>query len=196
MAVLPSSSSGKVVKVGSADGQQQHQPCEFTTIGMNDILLTEGTSSYLVDEHGKIASSSPPLLSSWKASPRAVDFVPSRHVVALQPNGIEIQVYPNTSDVRLSQYIPLDDAAMDTISCIGVVVPGKAVAAVVAVATPTQVYCFSATPMKQQCEQLLKLGAFEEALMACKEIKGAQVCLFLGRGVFTELSLSPPLLCV
>ena len=117
-----------------------------------------------VDVNGKVLSTES---ASWSDNPSAM-VVSGRHVVALVAGGIEVQLRAPRTPVKLSQRIEMKDC---TVLCArrpqGGVFLGSS--------TTGQIVCLLPVSEIRQAEQLLKAGAFEDALEVSRKIPDSQV---------------------
>lgn len=131
------------------------------------MVFTVSNTSYFADETGKVLSREP---VTWRDSPSAVA-VSGSHLLALVPKGLEVQLFHPKSDLKLSQFIPMEEA-----SILNARVPeGGVYAASLATGKIQCVLPLSAT---KQAEQLLRCEAFEDCLTTCRQIPEGQVSTF------------------
>ncbi|KAL4522617.1 hypothetical protein Ndes2526A_g01018 [Nannochloris sp. 'desiccata'] len=155
-AALP---SGNVVELGSA----QEGPYGFAACG-KEVLVCLGKDISIVDQNGKVLATKS---ASWSNNP-SIMVVSGLHLVALVPGGIEVQLLAPRTALKLSQEIKMKDF---TVLCAmhrpeGGVFLGSA--------TTGQIVCLLPLPKIKQAEQLLKAGAFEDALEVSRQIPDSQ----------------------
>jgi hypothetical protein len=155
-AALP---SGSVVKLGSA----QEGPHGFAASG-KEVLVFQSKDICIIDANGKFLATKS---ASWSDKPSTV-VASGRHLVALVPGGIEVQLLASRTSLKLSQKVEIDN-------CSVLCARRPAGGVFLGSATTGQIVCLLPLSETKQAEQLLKAGAFEDALEVSRHISDSQV---------------------
>ncbi len=118
----------------------------------------------VVDTNGKILATK---TSCWSSNPSRM-VASRRHLVALVPGGVEVQLLAPRSSLKLCQTIEMKDCA---VLCARRPEGGVFLAS----ATTGQIVCLLPLPEIKQAEQLLKAGAYEDALEISRQMTDSQV---------------------
>jgi hypothetical protein len=129
------------------------------------VLVSLGKDISIVDMNGKVLATKS---ASWINNPSSV-VVSGRHVVALVPGGVEVQLAVPRTDLKLSQKIEM------TQDCSMLCARRPEGGAFLGSATTGQIVCLLPLSETKQAEQLLKAGAFEDALEVSRHVQDSQV---------------------
>lgn len=145
-----------------------------------------GKDISIVDQNGKVLATKS---ASWSNNP-SIMVVSGLHLVALVPGGIEVQLLAPRTALKLSQEIKMKDF---TVLCAmhrpeGGVFLGSA--------TTGQIVCLLPLPKIKQAEQLLKAGAFEDALEVSRQIPDSQVTKIALLNSFPGISFKKKVLVI
>lgn len=129
----------------------------FTALPGRRVLFTLGKQSSILDENAKPVPQEPKLI--WAAAPAAVG-LSGRHVAAvLVGGGLEIQLLSPRSGLKMSQHLDFPAAERPCVC--------SSDAGEVYASAAGRVSCWRPAAPSKQAEQLLALGALEEALDLC-----------------------------
>ena len=143
--------------------QIQDQPCGFAAT-QKEVMFTVGNTSYFADETGKVLSREP---ITWQGNPSSVA-ISGSHILALVPEGLEVQLFHRKSNVKLSQIVALEEAT--------ILKPRVPEGGVYAASLATgKIQCVLPLSATKQAEQLLRCEAFEDCLAMCRLIPEGQV---------------------